>query len=106
MGSIESKHPSLPPGFLDGETGSIYSLNIFIGKLFVRDYFRHTGYISEQNRQKFLKLWRHLLGRQTDIGNMLESAMGGNVEQDKGDQCWEVGGGGVLLSGRGQGGSP
>lgn len=36
----------------------------------------------------------------------LKSLVGGNIEQDKGDQCWEVGGGGVLLSGRGQGGSP
>lgn len=45
-----------------------------------------------------------LLERQT--GNMLEGALGGSVEQDKGDQCWEVGGGGVLLSGRDQGGSP
>lgn len=38
-----------------------------------------------------------LLGRQTNLGNMLESAMQGSVEQDKGDQCWEVGVGEVEV---------
>lgn len=44
--------------------------------------------------------------READKHRQYVSAMGGNIEQDKGDQCWEVGGGGVLLSGRGQGRSP
>lgn len=53
--TIESKHPSLPPGFIDGEADSNIHLTYLLGNYLARTV-RHRTYISEPNRQKFLKL--------------------------------------------------
>lgn len=64
--TVERKLPSLPPSFIDREANSIFSFNVFIRELFARDYFRHSRYISEENRQQSSPLWSLLsIGRTT-----------------------------------------
>lgn len=105
--TIESKHPSLPLGFIDGEADSNIHLTYLLGNYLARTV-RHRRYISEPNKTKIPEVVETfiLLRKQTNIGHMLESAQCCWRSRKGRSEWWEVGSVGTFLSRRDQGGSP